>query len=90
MIGILIITIVALIFGILLVNLDSIFPKNTSKIEELLPGYNCGACGYNGCSDLADAIFENPNLYSKCRVLKGENANKMKSYLKEKYGIDID
>lgn len=89
MIGILIMTIIAIIFGIILVNLDNIFPKNTLEIEKLLPGYNCGACGYKGCANLSEAIFENPNLYTKCRVLKGENLLKMQEYLKEKYEIDI-
>lgn len=88
MIGIIIITLLALIFGIILVNLEKMFPKDTSEIENLLPGYNCGACGYKGCSDLAEKIYEGPELYKKCRVLKGDNLAKMQNYLKEKYGID--
>ena len=28
------------------------------KIEEILPGANCGACGYPGCSGYAEAIIE--------------------------------
>ncbi len=27
-------------------------------LESALPGYNCGACGYAGCSGYAEAIFE--------------------------------
>ena len=57
MIGIIIITLLALIFGIILVNLEKMFYKDTSEVETLLPGYNCGACGYKGCSDLAEKIF---------------------------------
>ena len=26
------------------------------KVTSLLPGYNCGGCGYAGCSGLAAAI----------------------------------
>lgn len=89
MIGIIIITFLAFIFGIILVNLQKLFPKDTSEIENLLPGYNCGACGYKGCADLAEAIFENPELYKKCRVLRGDNALKMKKYLQKKYDIAI-
>ena len=88
MIGIIIITVLAFIFGIILVNLDNLFSKEDSLIENLLPGYNCGACGYKGCSDLAGKIFEDPELYKKCRVLKGDNLIKMQNYLKEKYGIE--
>lgn len=34
------------------------------QIEAVLPQYNCGACGYAGCSDYAKAVVEgeNPNL----------------------------
>lgn len=30
------------------------------EIEELLPGANCGACGYPGCRGLAEAIAGGP------------------------------
>ena len=26
------------------------------KVTSLLPGYNCGACGYPGCAGLAEAL----------------------------------
>ena len=26
------------------------------QITNMLPGYNCGACGYPGCAGLADAL----------------------------------
>lgn len=89
MIGILIITTLALLFGIIIVNLEKLFPKNTLEIEKLLPGYNCGACGYKGCAHLAEAISESPQLYNKCRVLKGDGFLKMQKYIQEKYGIEI-
>ena len=28
------------------------------SLEEIMPGYNCGACGYAGCSSYAEAIFD--------------------------------
>jgi len=39
------------------------------KVEEIsnaLPGIDCGACGYAGCSAYAKAVFENPELIGKC------------------------
>ena len=27
-----------------------------AKLLEMLPGYNCGACGYPGCSGLAGSL----------------------------------
>jgi Na+-translocating ferredoxin:NAD+ oxidoreductase RNF subunit RnfB len=38
------------------------------KILEILPGANCGACGYAGCSDLARAIYENKADIDSCVV----------------------
>lgn len=39
--------------------------ENTKRIREILPGINCGACGFKGCSDYAEAISNGtakPNL----------------------------
>jgi len=87
MIGILIITIISLIFGIILVNLEDILEESYKKILDLLPGYNCGACGYKNCENLAKEIEKNPELYKKCRVLKNEKLVEMKKYIKENYDV---
>lgn len=38
------------------------------KIRELLPGNNCGGCGYAGCDALAKAIVNNEAEVSACPV----------------------
>lgn len=81
MIGIVIMGITALVFSIILVNIDT--ESKEEKVTQLLPGYNCGACGYKGCADLASHIVQDPSLYKKCRVLKNENLEAMKKYLKQ-------
>lgn len=88
MIGIAILTGIALILGIVLVTVDSKLGDNDNSKEVLsyLPGANCGACGLN-CADLAKEITNNPNSYTKCRVLRGENLEKFKKYLNDKYNI---
>ena len=49
-----------IVFGVLLVVISKVFAVETDeravKITEALPGANCGACGYAGCADYADAI----------------------------------
>lgn len=49
-----------ILFGVLLVVISRVFAveidARASAIAEALPGANCGACGYAGCSDYADAI----------------------------------
>jgi RnfABCDGE-type electron transport complex B subunit len=37
-------------------------------ISEVLPGTNCGACGYAGCRALAEAYAANPALSAYCPV----------------------
>ncbi len=89
MIGIIVITILAFVFGVIIVNIDNKSSK-ADEIVNLLPGYNCGACGYKGCEHLAREIANNPMLYTKCRTLRGDNLLKMKEYLKETYGVNIE
>ncbi len=83
MIGIIIITVTALIFSIILVNLDSFLNDRIDEITNLLPGYNCRACGYNSCKDLAIAISKDSSLYTKCKFLKGDALVEMEEYLKK-------
>jgi len=40
-------------------------PK-VAKVREALPGLDCGACGYAGCSSYARAVVENPGEIGKC------------------------
>ena len=86
MIGVLIFTLLAFVFAIIISVVGAKEPKEDA-IKELLPGYNCGACGYKGCEHLASEIAKDPMLYKKCRVLRGEALAKMEEYLKKTYGI---
>jgi len=49
-----------LLFGFILAVASKVFNKETDarikEIEDILPGANCGACGYAGCSAYAKAI----------------------------------
>ncbi len=38
----------------------------TAKILELLPGLNCGACGFSGCRAFAEAVAKECNVFSGC------------------------
>lgn len=84
MIGIIIMTIVALLLSILLVVIDAFANKKDDKSEEylkLLPGYNCGACGFGSCQGMSEAMCENVMNYKKCRPLRGEKLEKMEEHL---------
>ncbi len=43
-------------------------------ILDVLPGVNCGACGFPGCAGLADAIVKGESNPSGCLVAKGNEA----------------
>lgn len=50
-----------------------------STITDLLPGYNCGGCGYPGCEGFANALVNgDTDTISKCRPSKPEEREKIK------------
>lgn len=58
-------------------------------VTEMLPGANCGACGYPGCSGFATALVEGEaKKVSTCRVSNSEAREKIVAYLKETPGPD--
>ncbi|MBO5060584.1 MAG: RnfABCDGE type electron transport complex subunit B [Clostridia bacterium] len=70
--------IIGLVFGLLLAFAAVIFrvdvDERVEKIEEVLPGANCGACGYAGCSAYAHAVVEQKAPVDCCSVGKGNVA----------------
>ncbi|MFO8143639.1 MAG: (Fe-S)-binding protein, partial [Dehalococcoidales bacterium] len=38
--------------------------EKTEKINSVLPGLNCGACGYAGCFGYAQALSKDPDVFS--------------------------
>lgn len=61
-----------LIFGLLLAVAAVIFKVNADerigKIEEVLPGANCGGCGFAGCGAYAAAVVEKDAPINCCGV----------------------
>ena len=84
MMGIIILTSIAFIISIILVTLDILLNKrktHAEKILEYLPGYNCGACGFGSCMGMAEMLTKDRQVYHRCRILKGENLQKLEAYL---------
>lgn len=83
MIGIIITTSIALLLGLIIVFIDNITEVNNKENEylKLLPGYNCGACGFGSCSGMAHQMCENINNYKRCKPLKGEKLIRMEEYI---------
>lgn len=69
---------IGLFFGAILAFASIIFKvdkdERIDKINEQLPGANCGGCGYAGCAALAQAIVENGETPTKCNLMTSEKA----------------
>ena len=87
MLGILILTLTALLLSIILVTLNSTINKvnkDEKEIESMLPGLNCGGCGYGSCHGMACQILKDKEAYKNCRPLRGEKKERLEEYLEIK------
>ena len=83
MIGVIIITVVAFILSLVLVFIEGAVNTKEDKIRALLPGYNCGGCGYGSCDGMAKALADKTGDIDKCRPIKKEEKEKLKEYIKQ-------
>lgn len=79
--AVVIVGVIGLIFGCLLSFASIIFKvekdEREDKILEVLPGANCGACGYAGCSAYAEAIVSGGAPINACSVGKDKVAKEI-------------
>lgn len=77
----------ALLFGIMIAIFARVFEVKVDprirEINEALPAYNCGACGYPGCINYAEAIIEKGELPTKCKPGGPEVAAAVKQVLEQ-------
>jgi RnfABCDGE-type electron transport complex B subunit len=71
---------IALFFGVILTIAGKFFEvkknEKAEAIREILPGANCGACGYSGCDLYAEAVAEGKAEGNLC--IPGTNASAIK------------
>ena len=67
-----------LAFGAILAFASIVFKVDSDeridKVSEILPGANCGGCGYAGCSAFAKEIVENGVDATRCNLMTSEKA----------------
>jgi Na+-translocating ferredoxin:NAD+ oxidoreductase subunit B len=67
-----------------------LYVEPDTRVEQLLnmlPGYNCGACGYPGCSGLAEALASGEaNSPSLCKPSTEAHRTRITAFLET--GID--
>ncbi len=63
--------------------------ERTDAVLKMLPGYNCGACGYPGCAGMAEGLVDGKvTLVSQCKPANLEQRNQIAKYLNETPGPD--
>lgn len=74
-----------LVFGLILALASKIFAVEEDPRKELLmeimPGANCGACGFAGCSAYADAVIDGTTVVGACPVGGAALSEKMASIM---------
>ena len=82
--------IIGIVFGIMLGYFSKVLAVHEDprivKIAELLPGANCGACGFTGCANLAENLVAGKASIEKCKQLENGSAKEISKIL----GIEID
>ena len=57
-------------------------------ILEVLPGNNCGGCGFPGCSGMAEALVTGDMDHIACKPCKADKRQEIVDYLKNTPGPD--
>jgi RnfABCDGE-type electron transport complex B subunit len=78
---------VGFLLGVLISVVSKVFyveeDPSIEEVVELLPRYNCGACGYPGCKEMAQALLANEAKPALCKPLKKESLPPLQDYLKQ-------
>lgn len=81
---------IGLFFGALLAFSSIVFKVNKDErideVLDLLPGANCGGCGYAGCAALANAIVTKGEKATKCNIITEDGTMKICKIM----GIEAD
>ena len=72
LLAVIVVAVIGLILGLLLAIASVVMAvpvdEKAAAIEEVLPGANCGACGFPGCDGLADVIANGSASINACPV----------------------
>ena len=61
--------------------------ERVEKVTSMLPGYNCGSCGFPGCSGMAEALVTGEvNKVGTCRPCKPDKKQEIADYLNSAVG----
>ena len=79
--------VVGAVLGIVLgISAKVFYVKPDTRVEDItkmLPGYNCGGCGYPGCAGMAEALVNKESEVTSCKPSKPEAKEAIKKYLQQ-------
>lgn len=79
--------VVGAVLGIVLgISAKVFYVKPDTRVEDItkmLPGYNCGGCGYPGCAGMAEALVNKESDVTSCKPSKPEAKEAIKQYLQQ-------
>lgn len=76
MTGVIYFTVITFLLALAIVLLNNYLFSKKSKVdllEQSLPGYNCGACGYGSCSGMSEALLKDKDAINKCKFVKNKD-----------------
>jgi RnfABCDGE-type electron transport complex B subunit len=90
--AVIVLAIMGIVFGVILglagkflqVEID----ERVKSIYDMLPHFDCGACGHPGCMGLAEAIVAGEGRVKDCLPLKPDGKEKLQEYLETAVGPD--
>ena len=53
------------------------------EVVDLLPKYNCGACGHPGCKEMAIALLNKESQVLDCKPIKKDDAKVLQDFLND-------
>ncbi len=88
---VIVMVVIGLVLGAVLGISDKVFAvkvdERVEKVTAMLPGYNCGGCGYAGCSGCAQALVDGEiTSVSVCKPSKPEGKQAIVDYLNSTVG----
>ncbi len=73
--------ILGLILAIASVKLKVEIDSRQETVKDMLPGYNCGACGCPGCAGMAEKIMQEQIHLRACKPAKQQQLDDIADYL---------
>lgn len=91
--GVMLLAGIAVLLGFLIAVVSKKFSvkedPRQAKMLSMMPGANCGGCGYPGCNGLCEAVIKGEvSKIKTCKVISADNAQKVVDYLNATPGED--